>query len=135
MAKAAKVLLGVATAWPIAYLALFTRTLLDVVRSGFVPAPELVAGSPGWLAVLFALHLGTLLLIVALGAFYARDAARSPRVREDRRVVWLVLNVAGGFLAQLPYWYLFVWREPEPRSTIVPGAVSAREAPGRPSAQ
>jgi hypothetical protein len=119
MGKPAKVLLGAATAWPIVYLALFTRTLVDVTLAGFVPPPDLVEGSPVRLAATFAVHLATLLLIVTLGAFYARDAARSPRIPEGRRVPWLVANVAGGFLAQLPYWYLFVWREPEPLATRV----------------
>lgn len=119
MGKATKLLLGAATAWPIVYLALFTRTLVDVVAAGFVAPPELVEGSPARLAATFALHLATLLLVVALGAFYARDAARSARIPEDRRVPWLVANVAGGFLAQLPYWYLFVWREAEPLGTSV----------------
>ncbi|HET7824925.1 MAG TPA: hypothetical protein VFK90_06310 [Anaeromyxobacter sp.] len=117
MGKAAKVLLGAATAWPIAYLALFTRTLLDVVRAGFVAPPELVEGPALRLAATFAVHLATLVLIVLLGGFYARDAARSPRVPEDRRVPWLVANVAGGFLAQLPYWWLYVWRDAEPLAT------------------
>jgi hypothetical protein len=122
--NARKLLLGAATAWPLVYLALFGGTLLEVALSGFVPAPELVGGSLAEVAALLAVHLGTLLLIVALGAWYVKDAFRSPRVPEDRRVVWVVLNVAGGFLAQLPYWYLFVWREPEPLATTVvkPGA-------------
>lgn len=121
MGKPAKVLLGAATAWPIAYLALYTGTLLEVARAGFVAPPELVDGSPASLAAAFALHLGTLVLIAALGGFYARDAARSPRVPEDRRVPWLVANVVGGFFAQLPYWYLFVWRDPGPLATTAVG--------------
>jgi hypothetical protein len=122
--SARKLLLGLATAWPLAYLVLFTRTLVDVALAGFVAPPELVGGSLAAVAALFAVHLGTLLLIVALGAWYVKDAFRSPHVPESRRVVWVVMNVVGGFLAQLPYWYLFVWREPDPLATTVvkPGA-------------
>ena len=120
MTKARKLLLGAATAWPLAYVAIFARTLVEVALAGFVPPPELVSGSLPLVAAQLAVHLGTLVLIVALGAFYVKDAFRSPRVPEDRRVVWVVLNVVGGFLAQVPYWYLYVWRGRDPlRTTVV----------------
>ncbi|HEY6003425.1 MAG TPA: hypothetical protein VIV57_11175 [Anaeromyxobacter sp.] len=124
MGTARKLLLGAATAWPLVYLAVFTRTLLEVALSGFTPPPELVDGSLLLVAAQLAVHLGTLILIVTLGAWYVKDSFRSPHVPENRRVVWVVLNVVGGFLAQIPYWYLFVWREPEPLPTTVvkPGA-------------
>jgi hypothetical protein len=32
----------------------------------------------------------------------------------------VVLNIFGGFIAQLIYWYLFIWREPEVLQTTVP---------------
>jgi hypothetical protein len=129
--RARKLLLGAATAWPLVYLVLFARMLVDVALAGFVPSPELVGGSLPLIAAQFAVHLGTLVLIVALGAFYVKDAFRSPRVPEDRRVVWVVLNLVGGFLAQVPYWYLFVWRarEPLPTTAVGPTPPSSRARP------
>lgn len=113
MSKARKALLGVATAWQLVYAALFTGTLLRVLGSGFAPLPGGAAGLPEGFGPSFFLHLATLLLMLGLGVYYVVQAARSPRVPARERALWVVLNVVGGFLAQLVYWYLYIWREPD----------------------
>lgn len=117
MSKPRKVLLGLATAWQLVYAALFTGTLLRVLMSGFAPLPGGAAGLPEGFGPLFFLHLATLVLMLALAAYYVALAARSPRVPRRWRGLWIVLNVVGGFVAQLAFWYLFIWREPEPLPT------------------
>ncbi len=117
MGKAARLLLGLATAWQLAYALLYTGTLLRVLASGFAPLPGGAGGLPEGFGALFALHLATLLLMVGLAAGYVAHAARSPRVPARWRGAWIALNVVGGFLAQLPYWYLYVWRDPRPLDT------------------
>jgi hypothetical protein len=52
-------------------------------------------------------------IVLGLTVFYAAHAYRSHNVPENRRVLWVVLNVVGSFVAQIIYWYLFIWREPE----------------------
>ncbi len=119
MSTARKVLLGVATAWQLVYAVLFTGTLLRVLLSGFAPLPGGAAGLPDAFGPLFLLHLGTLVLMLALAVWYVAQAARSPRVPQRWRALWVVLNVVGGFVAQLAFWYLYVWREPEPLGTTL----------------
>ncbi len=124
MGKPTKIQLGLATAWQLVYAVLFTGTLLRVLMSGFAPLPGGASGLPAGFGPLFFVHLATMLLMLALAVFYVAEAARSPRVPRRRRMLWIVLNVVGGFLAQLVFWYVFIWREPEPLATTLvrPGA-------------
>jgi hypothetical protein len=119
--KARKALLGVVTAWQLVYAALFTGTLVRVLLSGFAPLPGGEAGLPEGFGPSFFGHLATLLLMLGLAVYYVGQAARSPRVPARERKLWVVLNVVGGFLAQLVFWYLFIWREPEPLATTPAG--------------
>ncbi len=121
MTKARKALLGIATAWQLVYAALFTGTLVRVLLSGFAPLPGGAEGLPEGFGPTFFVHLASLLLMLGLAIYYVAQAARSPRVPARERKVWVVLNVVGGFLAQLVYWYLFIWREPEPLATSLAG--------------
>lgn len=127
MDKGARILLGLATAWQLAYALLYAGTLLRVLASGFAPLPGGAAGLPEGFGALFALHLGTLVLMLALAGFYVAHAARSPRVPARWRGAWIAANVVGGFLVQLPYWYLYVWRAPGPLPTtwVGPGRGAA----------
>jgi hypothetical protein len=125
--KGARILLGLATAWQLVYALVYTGTLLRVLASGFAPLPGDATELPEGFGALFALHLGTLVLMLALAGFYLAHAARSPRVPARWRGAWIAANVIGGFLAQLPYWYLYVWREAEPLPTtwLGPGGGAA----------
>lgn len=114
-----RLLLGLATAWQLVYASLFTGTLVRVLMSGFAPLPGGASGLPEDFGALFFVHLGTLLLMLGLAAYYVAHAARSPRVPKRWRGTWVVLNVVGGFLSQIVYWYLYVWREPEPLQTTL----------------
>jgi hypothetical protein len=125
--KVAKLLLGLATAWQLAYMLLYAGTLLQVLASGFAPLPAGAASLPEGFGALFAVHLATLVLMLALAAFYLAHAVRSPRVPARWRGAWIAGNVLGGVLAQLPYWYLYVWREPDPLPTAC-----VRPGPGAP---
>jgi hypothetical protein len=125
--KVVKLLLGLATAWQLAYMILYAPTLLQVLASGFAPLPAGAEGLPEGFGAQFGVHLLTLVLMLALAAFYLADAARSPRVPARWRGAWIAGNVVGGVLAQLPYWYLYVWRDPEPLPTIC-----VRPGPGAP---
>ena len=55
------------------------------------------------LAGLFA--LGTLV-------FYCVHAYRNPAVREDMRLIWVLIFIFAGFLGNLVYFYLYIVNEP-----------------------
>lgn len=112
MSKPKKLLLGVLTVWPLAYMVLFMSFVLTMIMTAH-PGRGQRSGPPGWMPALFIAHLGTMLLILGLTVFYAAHAYRSRRVPENRRVLWVMLNVIGSFVAQIIYWYVFIWREPE----------------------
>ncbi len=126
MSKIRKLLLGVATAWQLVYALLFTGTLVRVLLSGFAPLPGGARGLPESFGALFLVHLVTLLLMLALAVYYVAQAALSPRVPARWRAAWVLLNVVGGFAAQLVYWSVFIWREP-----VRPAMPSAEPGPYR----
>lgn len=119
MSKARKILLGLATAWQLVYAILFTGTLLRVLLSGFAPLPGGASGLPEGFGPLFFVHLATLLLMLGLAVYYVSEASRSPHVPKRWRGLWVALNVVCGFFAQIVFWYLYIWREPEPLPTTL----------------
>jgi hypothetical protein len=121
MSRIAKICLGLATAWQLVYTALFAGMLLRVLLSGFAPLPGGAAGLPEDFGALFVVHLGTLVLMLALAVWYVAEAARSPRVPRRWRALWIALVVVGGFVAQLAFWYAFIWRKPAPLETTLVG--------------
>ncbi len=125
VSKPKKILLGAVTLWPLAYMLIFMVTVLwmfTMMGTRIPSRPD--AGPPAWIPGLFIVHIGTMLLTLGLTIFYGIHAYRSNRVPESRRVIWVVLNILGSFIAQLFYWYLFIWREPEPLATTPPTSVT-----------
>lgn len=90
---------GALTAWPPIYFVLFISVAVVTVVRGNEDGPGL------WL---FALHLGTMVLMLGLLAVYARDIFRNPAVREDRRVMWLVLVIFANVGAMPAYWWNYM---------------------------
>jgi hypothetical protein len=68
---------------------------------------------------LFAVHMLTILLIMALMPLYIVLAVKSDRLDQTTRIIWVVLLCMMGMLAMPAYWYLYIWREPpvNPEST------------------
>ncbi|GAO01653.1 hypothetical protein [Anaeromyxobacter sp. PSR-1] len=122
MSKPKKLLLGAVTLWPLAYMFTFLVTVLGMIAMGPGGPRGSGGGFPAWIAALFVVHIATMLLTIGLTIFYGIHAYRSTRVPESRRVLWVLLNILGSFVAQLFYWYLFVWREPEPQAATLPRA-------------
>ena len=128
MGKTARIALAALTAWPLAYMAIFMGTVLRFALGAMAQAPGSAPpqGPPTWFGLLFVAHLGTMLVALGLTIFYVVHAYRSPRVPETRRVLWVVLNILGGFVGQLAYWYLFIWREPEVLDTTLAQGAARR---------
>ncbi len=114
MTKGGKIALGAATFWPLAYMIIFLAVVFGLAfafAGREMPAPE---GPPAWLLAVFALHALTILWTLGLTIFYMIDAFRNERVAQDKKVLWAVMLFFGNMIAMPVYWYLYIWREPDP---------------------
>jgi len=61
---------------------------------------------------LFVVHMFTILLIMALMAFYIVQIVRTDRLDQTGKILWTVLICLVAMGAMPVYWYLYIWREP-----------------------
>lgn len=112
MSKTAKLLLGLVTIWPFAYMILFFITIVSLAFFGRGSEPAV--GPPPLIALILPLHLLTMLVIMALTVFYMVNVFRNERVVKDQKVLWAVVLFLGNVLAMPIYWYLYIWKEASP---------------------
>ena len=67
---------------------------------------------------LFAALLITMLLMMGLMPLYIILVVKSDRLDQTMRIVWVVLICMLGIFAMPVYWYLHVWRNEPPSSTV-----------------
>ncbi len=67
--------------------------------------------------VLIGLHIGTMLLIIALLVVYLRDAYSNPCVEDNKRAFWAVVLFMGNMIAMPIYWWVYLRRDPERSAT------------------
>jgi hypothetical protein len=107
-----RTLLGIGSIWSPLYLAFFVAVMtIAVVRGNGEPDDEFIVP----FGLLFGLHLFTIILSMVLLVFFCVDAFNNPRVREDHRVMWLLLLVLGSVIAMPVYWWLHIRADPGPR--------------------
>jgi intracellular septation protein A len=103
--------------WPLIYIPLFIALVIEsTVRNGGDPDNDLLIP----FELLMALHIGTMLLLVAGAVAYVAHAWRSPRVGKDERVLWVIVLILGGVIAMPIYWWLHI----RPREAVA-GSSSA----------
>ncbi len=118
MSKTVKLLLGIATAWPAAYMVLFFFFIVSTILSG--------ESGPAF-GLIFILHLLTMLLIMALTIFYIVNVFKNNRVEKDKKVLWAVVLFLGSIIAMPVYWYLYIWKaESELPAFSMPGQLGAQ---------
>jgi ATP-dependent Zn protease len=61
---------------------------------------------------LFVVHMFTILLIMALMAFYIVQVVKTDRLDQTMKILWTVLICMVAIGAMPVYWYLYIWREP-----------------------
>lgn len=64
-----------------------------------------MAGFFGGMVVLFLLSVGNII-------FYCIHAYRNPAVRQDMRIVWMLIFIFGGFMGELVYFYIHIVNDP-----------------------
>jgi hypothetical protein len=124
MNKGGKVLLGLATLWPFFYLILFFVFILSMVLLESGGGGD---GAPPIIAIIFPLHLLTMLIIAALTVFYIVNVFRNNRVDKDKKALWAIVIFMGSVIAMPIYWYLYVWKE-EPAAASAPGQLGSADS-------
>ena len=95
--KSRKIILGIVTIWPLAYIILFMTLMLatDISANTILP-----------------LHIFTMLIVVILYIFYIKHVMYNNNLK-NMREAWIILILFGGYIACIVYWYLYIWRERE----------------------
>ena len=127
MSKTVKLLLGLVTIWPFAYLILFFITIISMIlfvgSGGGGPG----SGPPPLIVLIFPLHLLTMLVIMALTVFYIVNVFRNERVVKDQKVLWAVVLFLGNVIAMPIYWYLYIWKDGQPAGAPAPGQLGSAD--------
>jgi hypothetical protein len=112
LGKGAKVLLGLATAWPLVWMLIFLSAgLYQVFSETSLWPPTLPSGTPRWMLYVIAVHSLTCVLNLAILATYMIHLFKSDRVSQDKKVFWAVVLLAGNVIAMPVFFYLYVWKD------------------------
>lgn len=115
LSKTQKILLGIASGWPIVYIVLFVVFIFGIVAlSSDGPGGGLDTLFAGGFVILLILHLITIILTLALMIFYIVHAVKNTRLDSNMRIVWILVFFFGGMLVLPVYWYLQIWKAPDP---------------------
>lgn len=113
MKKPTKIILGIATLWPILYMAIFFVFIFSQVFLFSQKEAPSQSGPPPKFLMIFGLHFLTMLWIFALLIIYNVNVFRNNRVAKDKKALWAVVLFLGNMVAMPIYWYLYIWREPK----------------------
>jgi len=115
LGKPVKILVGVGTVWIILYPLLFLATWLSMM-TGFISASS--AEPPSFLfsliPAIFPVHCLTLIVQLALMAFYLYHVIKNTTTSEVLRVVLGIGTFFIPYIAMPLYYYLCIWREQPP---------------------
>ena len=105
-------MLGIFTAWPILYMALFMCMVFGMMFWMELGRHEGRAEPPMFMLLILPLHFLTMLVMLALLVFYIVHVFKSDRVPQDQKALWAVVLFLGNAIAMPVYWYLYIWRDP-----------------------
>lgn len=127
MSKTLRLLLGIITFWPAAYMVIFFVFIVStIVFTGRGGGGDEVLGP--LFAAIFVLHFLTMLVIAALTVFYMVNVFRNERVEKDKKVLWAVVLFLGNVIAMPIYWYVYFWKtEPELPTFSAPGQLGSAD--------
>ena len=114
MKRSTKLLLGVASVWPLIYIFLFISFIFGMMAfsaNGPIDdtyAPIFAVG----VVVIFALHFLTILLSLGLTVFYIVHVIKNEGLETNIKAMWAVLLFIAGMIVQPVYWYLNIWKMP-----------------------
>ena len=112
MSKSKKIILGIATLWPIVYLVMFLIFIFSQLFISFLKKGPML-GSPFLFLIIFAVHLLTIVWIFVLIVIYMKNLFKNERVKKEEKALWAVIFFLGSIIAMPIYWYLYIWKNPE----------------------
>jgi hypothetical protein len=99
---------------PIIYIPFFVAFTIAMSFATNYPAP---------LLILFPLYMLTGLINLGLTLFFVIHAIKTIDPKDDMRIIWVIIILLVGILANPVYWYLNVWRDKKKgSSTPTPSA-------------
>lgn len=107
MKQLTRLLLGLATLWPFAYLILFFVVIF--ATEFFMPGSRQQPGPPPLIALILPLHFFTMLVVLALLVFYIVNVFKNDRVEKEKKALWAIVLFMGSMIAMPIYWYLYIW--------------------------
>ncbi|HYE74548.1 MAG TPA: hypothetical protein VEF04_14510 [Blastocatellia bacterium] len=110
MNKPIKLLLGIATLLPFAYVIfLFISLFLHFTSLIFrIPQGSIFVD---WFDTMFIVHLGAMLWIMVLTVIYMVHIVKNPVLKNEMKAIWAVAVFMVNVFAMPFYWYLNIWRE------------------------
>jgi membrane-anchored protein YejM (alkaline phosphatase superfamily) len=107
-------------------LVLGILTLLQLVYFvlAFVAEPAATGEISGLASALAALYLPMVILATGLFLFYVVHALRNKALTRKQRILCVVVFFIANFLAELVYWWSYLWREPAAEAEAGRGGTS-----------
>ncbi len=113
MSKNKRILIGLATCWPLVAAVLFYGALFisifSAVGSFHGNGPDFPGG---WFTFAAILIITTLVWIIVLLVGYIGHVYRNGQIESTMKLVWAVLIFFGNIFAMPIYWYIYIWRDP-----------------------
>ncbi|MGE5422408.1 MAG: hypothetical protein ACM3QW_04020 [Ignavibacteriales bacterium] len=106
MTKKAKIVLGIATLWPLLYMFIF---FAFVLLAAFAP------NQSASFEIILLLHIFTILWMFALAAIYILNVFKNDHIIQEIKILWALLILFGNMATMPIYWYLYIWRDPPDR--------------------
>ena len=128
MKKWAKILLGVATLWPILYMFIFFTFIFTMVF--FMPNQAAGEAPPALFFIIFPLHFLTIFWIFGLTIFYILNIFKNDLVDKEKKALWAVVIFFGSMFAMPVYWYLYIWRDSAVDGSRGPSTLGSANASG-----
>ena|SRR6478672_8369117 len=108
--KPLAIVIGLLTIWPFVYMLLFVLFFVVMVFSVMQHLPQQHQSGSGIFPYIVIPHVGTILLMFALMAFYIVHVFKNAALKDDRRTLWAVVLFMGLPFSAPVYWWLFIWR-------------------------
>lgn len=102
-----KLLVGVATIWPLIYIPLFFVFVFSIVFSSVAQNSDVF---PKEVLIIFPVHFLTIISMFVLMGLYIFDLFKNTRIENGKKALWAVVIFLGGIVAMPVYWYLYVWK-------------------------